>query len=131
MADIASLDDLAVFLRIDLSLLDIPAAVLALGLAEGLIVKEIGTLDPWPVAVKAVALAAASRVYTNPQGLKRETVGAVTAEYADSGAYLTEVERQLLARLVGAAAVGSPRGYFPTYHTWPDSVEYLTGYAST
>jgi hypothetical protein len=118
MADIASLPELASFLQVDLD--TATANLLLLELAQGLITEIIGDLDPWPVTAKAVALAAAGRAYRNPDGLKRETVGAVTSEYnaEEMGVYLTPSE---LGRLQGH--VTGRRGSMGTIRT-------LSGYPS-
>lgn len=59
--------------------------------------------DVVPQVVRAVALACAARVVSNPSGARSVTVADVSTSYAGSdddltsGAYLTEREKQLLA----------------------------------
>lgn len=54
-----------------------------------------------PQVIRGICLSAAARVYSNPSGVKQETVGAVTMIYNTplyvSGMYLTEQERADLA----------------------------------
>lgn len=92
MADVATLEEFASFLQIDLD--TATANLLLLDLAQGLVTEVIGDQDPWPVTAKSVALAAAGRAYRNPDGVKRETVGGVTVEYnpEEMGVYLTDSE---------------------------------------
>jgi hypothetical protein len=118
MADVATLEEFASFLQIDLD--TATANLLLRDLAQGLITEVIGEQDPWPVTAKVVALASAGRSYRNPEGLKQETVGGTTAIYnaEEMGVYLTDSE---VARLVkwkngGRARIGTVRlqsGYPP------------------
>lgn len=123
MADIATVFELASSLQSDLD--TATESLWLLDLAQGLVAEVIGVQSPWPATAKAVALAAAARASANPLGLKRETVGGVTAEYADGGGvYLTSDERLRLTQwLASQGATGRPVGYFPGYFSYPDSVE--------
>ena len=102
MADIATLEEFASFLQVDVD--TATSSLLLLDLAQGLVADQIGTQNPWPTIAKAVALAAAARAYVNPEGLRQDTTGSTTAIYntplAMNGVYLSDSE---LARLQGWA----------------------------
>lgn len=102
MADIATLEEFASFLQVDVD--TATSSLLLLDLAQGLVADQIGTQDPWPTIAKSVALSAAARAYVNPEGLKQDTTGSTTAIYntplAMNGVYLSDSE---LARLQGWA----------------------------
>jgi hypothetical protein len=121
MADIAAPFELGWFIQVDD--IDVQVAVFLLGLAQGLIVDEIGDQNPWPPIAKAVALAAAGRAYLNPEGIKSETTGPFTAvrDAAQIGVYLTVDEVGRLRRPAGTAT-GGPVGSFPAAQCWPDPV---------
>lgn len=64
-------------------------------------VDEYGDLEDVPDAVATVTLAVARRVYENKLGVTSETTGPFTIRYSDQageGLYLTEQEKELLAR---------------------------------
>lgn len=107
---------------IQTSVVDVTAEFL-LGLAQGLIVDEIGEHDPWSPTAKAVALAAAGRAYLNPEGIRSETTGPFTAvrDAAALGVYLTVDEVTRLHRRPATGYAG-PVGSFPTAVCWPDPI---------
>src|SRR6266498_192469 len=115
MTAIATLPEFASFLQSDLD--TATANLVLLDLAQGLIEEQIGAQDPWPTIGKAIALTAAGRAYTNPNGVRQETVGAVSTVYNsplyNNGVYLTDDEITRLQRWLndhGAGEFGSPRG---------------------
>lgn len=119
MPDIASTAELEWFLQTEV---DLQPAQFLLGLAQGLIVDQIGEPVPWPSTAKAVALAATGRAYLNPNGIKSETTGPFTTvrEAAALGVYLTDEE---VARLHQQSGVSyGPVGCFPAAQCWPDPV---------
>jgi hypothetical protein len=129
MADIATVAELASQLQTDLD--TATANLLLLDQAQGLITELIGAQDPWPTIAKSVALAAASRAYVNPEGLRQDTTGSTTAIYNTplyrNGVYLSDLEKADLlawANGPGGSTVGQPQGSFPVSHTWPDPVEW-------
>ncbi|MFB7919222.1 hypothetical protein [Streptomyces sp. NPDC056061] len=83
-------------------------AQLAHDLAEDAIRGEVGIrlTDPPQRGVKAVALAVAARILTNPSGVRSEQAGGMMITYADAqtGVTLSEDERRRLRRAVGMAA---------------------------
>lgn len=94
-------------------------ARLALELASGLILEEVGkdqewadALSPVPVAFRAVAIEVAVRVLNNPSAVDRmtKTIGAVSwsGDFGSAGFGLTEAEKGMLAVAVGAE-VGSAK----------------------
>lgn len=99
MADIATLEEFASFLQVDVD--TATANLVLLDLAQGQIIDEIGARDPWPATAKAVALSAAKRAYVNPEGASTETVGGTSIAYADGnmGVFLTDDERNRLQRV--------------------------------
>lgn len=128
MANIAEVTELASALQTDVD--TATANLLLLDLAQGLIVEKIGVHDPWPTTAKAIALAAAARAYSNPDGLKQETTGGTTDirvdEAARMGVYLTKGEKQELSDWLcgpGGSTVGKPQGSFPAARSWPDPAE--------
>lgn len=104
MSDLFELTELAALVQTEV---DDTTGTLLRTLVTGLIAGEIPSydLDAEPVApvVKAVALAAAARAYTNPQGLASETVGSYSysrgSDNRNGGVYLTQDERALLRRV--------------------------------
>jgi hypothetical protein len=68
---------------------------------------EVGArlTDPPQRGVKAVALAVAARILTNPSGVRSEQAGGMLVTYADSetGVMLSDDERRRLRRAVGLA----------------------------
>ena len=129
MPAIATLEEFASSLQRDLDTAS--ATLYLLDLAQGLITEEIGERDPWPATAKAVALAAATRAYRNPEGLRREGVGQVLSEYGpeEVGVYLTEQERARLQRWLARqddAVNAGPHWSFPApSYPFPDAVERL------
>lgn len=94
-------------------------ARLALELASGLILEEVGkdqawvdALSPVPVAFRAVAIEVAVRVLNNPTAVDQltKTIGAVSwsGSFGSAGFGLTEAEKGMLAVAVGAE-VGSAK----------------------
>ncbi|MER5501381.1 hypothetical protein ABT096_29830 [Streptomyces sp. NPDC002561] len=83
-------------------------AQLAHDLAEDVIRGEVGArlTDPPQRGVKAVALAVAARILTNPSGVRSEQAGGMMITYADSqtGVMLSADERRRLRLAVGMAA---------------------------
>lgn len=67
--------------------------------------------DTVPADVWTVVLAAAARVYRNPEGLVSQTVGPITETRAATSvsAYLTPYERQLVRRAAGLSGMASVR----------------------
>lgn len=126
MPDIATLPEFASFLQTDID--TATGNLLLLDLAQGLITAEIGAQNPWPSVAKSIALTAAGRSYRNPEGLKRDTTGAVTSEYnaEEMGVYLTASEVSRLHKWLsgpGGSTAGQPQGCFPESRPWPDPVE--------
>jgi hypothetical protein len=131
MADIATVPDLASFLQI--TDVNVPAAALLLGMAQGLVVEEIGVQDPWPSVAKSVALSATARAYVNPEGWRQEPgVGSVSggiynnAPLYSNGVYLSESEKAQLhawANGPGGSTALRPQGCFPAARAWPDPAE--------
>lgn len=80
---------------------------LAHELTEDAIRGEVGDrlTDPPQPGIKAVAIAVAARVLTNPQGLRSEQAGGMLVSYADAqtGVALSDDERRRLRRAVGMA----------------------------
>lgn len=113
MADLFALEEFAAYLQVDLADLKTATVELLRDLAAGLI-AEIATFedDVYPVRVKAIALAAVARPYSNPEGLQSitETVGAVNGtkrwDAGQLGVYLTDAER---IDIRGAAGISSSR----------------------
>lgn len=60
--------------------------------------QEWATPEVTPEAVRAVVLAAARRVYSNPEGFTSETAGPFTVRRDTVGAYLTEQETAIVRR---------------------------------
>jgi hypothetical protein len=128
MADIATLEEFASFLQVDVN--TATSQLLLLDLAQGLIAGEIGEQDPWPTIAKSVALSAAARAYVNPEGLRQETAGSTTAIYNTplytNGVFLSDQEKADLNAWVngpGGSTLGQPQGCFPQPRAWPDPVE--------
>lgn len=128
MADIATVEELASQLQTDLD--TATANLLLLDQAQGLITAVIGVQNPWPTIAKSVALAAASRAYVNPEGLRQDTTGSTTAIYNTplyrNGVYLSDQEKADLhawANGPGGSTLGQPQGCFPQPRAWPDPAE--------
>lgn len=51
-----------------------------------------------PEEVEAVVLEVATRVWTNPNGIRQQATGPFSASYAVVGVYLTDEERRILAK---------------------------------
>jgi hypothetical protein len=83
-------------------------AQLAHDLTEDAIIGEVGerVTTPPQRGIRAVALAVAARILTNPSGVRSEQAGGMLVSYADSqtGVILSEDERRRLKRAVGMAA---------------------------
>ncbi|MFG2292062.1 hypothetical protein [Streptomyces sp. NPDC048603] len=88
---------------------------------------EVGNrlTDPPQPGVKAVALAVAARVLTNPGGVRSEQAGGMLVTYADAqtGVVLSEDERRRLRRSVGMASGAgmldiSPEDAVPCARVW-------------
>ncbi|MFF1417638.1 hypothetical protein [Streptomyces sp. NPDC058280] len=81
---------------------------LAHDLTEDALLGEVGSrlTDPPQRGVKTVALMVASRILTNPGGLRSEQAGGMLQSYADSetGVVLSDDERRRLRRAVGMAS---------------------------
>jgi hypothetical protein len=101
------------FLTADLrTLLGIPLtderAQLAHDLAEDAIIGEVGDriTEPPQRGIRAVALAVAARILTNPQGIRSEQAGGMLVSYADAqtGVVLSGDEVRRLRRAVGMAS---------------------------
>jgi len=124
MTEIVTLAEFASAIRKDM---DVAAEhMMLLELADGLVVAELGDQDPWPAVAKATVLAAASRAYFNPDGVRQETVGgtSVTRDAAEAGVYLTESELQRLRRWIADnVGTGKPTYEFPGTWPFPDRVE--------
>ena len=112
--------DLAAYLKQDV---DTATAEQALNIAEALVQLETGplTVDPWPYLLKGVALSAAGRIYSNPEGFAQETIGSYSYRRVelsilggtDPGtAFLTDMERRVCwlyaGRGVASAALVLP-----------------------
>jgi hypothetical protein len=100
---------------------------LAHDLTEDAFYGEVGErlTDPPQRGVKSVALAVASRILTNPAGVRSEQAGGMLVSYSDSetGVILSEDERRRLRRAVGMAAGASslditPDDYCPPVRVW-------------
>jgi hypothetical protein len=101
------------FLTADLrTLLGIPLtderAQLAHDLAEDAILGEVGDriTEPPQRGIRAVALAVAARILTNPQGVRSEQAGGMLVSYTDAqtGVVLSDDEVRRLRRAVGKAS---------------------------
>lgn len=83
-------------------------AQLAHELTEDAILGEVGerVTNPPQRGIRAIALAVAARILTNPQGLRSEQAGGMLQSYADAqtGVVLSEDERRRLKRAVGLAS---------------------------
>lgn len=84
-------------------------AQLAHDLAEDAIFGEVGEsriTDPPQRGVRAVALAVAARILTNPQGIRSEQAGGMLVSYADAqtGVVLSDDEVRRLRRALGLSA---------------------------
>ncbi|MEU1254779.1 hypothetical protein ABZ445_16015 [Streptomyces chartreusis] len=90
---------------------------LAHDLTEDAFYGEVGErlTDPPQRGVKSVALAVASRVLTNPGGVRSEQAGGMLVSYADSetGVMLSDDERRRLRRAVGMASGASSLNIAP------------------
>lgn len=90
---------------------------LAHDLTEDAFLGEVGDrlTDPPQRGVRAVALAVASRVLTNPSGIRSEQAGGMLVSYADSetGVMLSDDERRRLRRAVGLASGASSLNIAP------------------
>ncbi|MEU3285571.1 hypothetical protein [Streptomyces longwoodensis] len=84
---------------------------LAHDLTEDALYGEVGErlTDPPQRGVKSVALMVASRILTNPAGVRSEQAGGMLVSYADSetGVILSSDERSRLRRAVGLASGAS------------------------
>ncbi|MFJ6636564.1 hypothetical protein ACIQMR_35150 [Streptomyces sp. NPDC091376] len=81
--------------------------------------------DPPQRGVKTVALMVASRILTNPGGVRSEQAGGMLVSYADSetGIVLSDDERRRLRRAVGLASGASsldiaPEDVCPPISVW-------------
>lgn len=109
-------DDLSTFLG---NPVDTARADLLIELATDL-VESIVT--PAPDGAKAIVLTAASRAYTNVEGLTQEGIGPYIASRPAGGVYLTKAERSSLRLLAGRGGAfsidpigeGYPDDRFPT-----------------
>lgn len=118
-ADLYDLTEFAAYVQSDV---DTATSTLLRSLVVGLI-DEIGTFDPYPVSVKAVALEAAARAYRNPDGLTSETIDDWTGRReAASGVYLTESEQATIRATLPAELASSA--------AFTISPSYESGYAS-
>lgn len=90
---------------------------LAHDLTEDAFLGEVGDrlTDPPQRGVKSVALNVASRLLTNPGGLRSEQAGGMLQSYADSetGVMLSEDERRRLRKAVGLATGASSLNIAP------------------
>lgn len=86
---------------------DTATALLLRDLVTGLI-DELADFDgTYPATVKAIALTAAARAYTNPQGLTSETIGEYSyRRTGGSGVYLTAEEKSAISAAGGVEASG-------------------------
>jgi hypothetical protein len=100
---------------------------LAHELTEDAFYGEVGErlTDPAQRGVKSVALMVASRILTNPSGVRSEQAGGMLISYADSetGVILSEDERKRLRRAVGMSSGASsldisPEDAAPCTSTW-------------
>ncbi|MFB7115745.1 hypothetical protein [Streptomyces sp. NPDC056291] len=100
---------------------------LAHTLTEDAFFGEVGDrlTDPPQRGVKSVALNVASRVLTNPGGLRSEQAGGMLQSYADAetGVMLSDDERRRLRRAVGMATGASsldiaPEDIAPATTVW-------------
>lgn len=126
MVAIATLSEFASSIQQDVDTAS--ASLYLLDLAQGLITEKIGDQNPWPSIAKATALAAATRAYANPQGMRSETVGGVSGTYntppESVGVYLTKTEKaDLLVWLRSNDGSGAPTYAFPGTWPYPDPVE--------
>lgn len=117
---IAHRDELAAWLQ---QPVDPATADLYLGVAEGLVVAEIGARSPWPEAVKGVQLSVVARALDNPTGRRATTTGSESATMAHvDGVYLSGEDKRSLRRAVGLSADPGPAHSFPAALCWPDPV---------
>lgn len=82
-------------------------------------------------ALRAINIAAARRILTNPEGLEGETIDGYTSEFSNASAdvYLTKGEKRTLHRaagqLVGVGVISTTRGPIETaslvQDCWPDA----------
>ncbi len=100
---IATLAEFASFAQKDL---DTASATLALQIAEGLIVGEIGVQATYTAAVKGVQLVVAIRLYNNPNGFSGESAGA-RSYTGGQGFGLLPYERSMLHGSIGRSGVYS------------------------
>jgi hypothetical protein len=100
---------------------------LAHDLTEDAFYGEVGErlTDPPQRGVKSVALAVASRILTNPAGVRSEQAGGMLVSYADSetGVMLSDDERKRLRRAVGMSSGASsldiaPEDTCPPVRVW-------------
>jgi hypothetical protein len=95
-------------------------ATLLLDLVTGLIAAEIGfgdgwaaALDPVPVVVKGVCLAAAARAWSNPESLRslQEQLGSFqeARTYTIAGLALTDAERDVVQNALGESGTAAAR----------------------
>jgi hypothetical protein len=100
---------------------------LAHELTEDAFYGEVGErlTNPPQRGVKSVALMVASRILTNPSGVRSEQAGGMLVSYADSetGVILSEDERKRLRRAVGMSSGASsldisPEDASPCTTTW-------------
>lgn len=77
-------------------------------MTEDAILGEVGSrlTDPVQRGVRAVAIAIAARMLTNPGGVRSEQAGGMLISYADTqtGVVLSDDERRRLRRAVGMSA---------------------------
>lgn len=86
---------------------DTATALLLRDLVTGLIDELADFAGVYPASVKAVALTAAARAYSNPSGLISETVGDYSYRRAGgSGVYLTSEEKAQIITASGAEQSG-------------------------
>lgn len=90
---------------------------LAHDLTEDALLGEVGArlTDPPQRGVKAVALNVASRLLTNPGGLRSEQAGGMLQSYADAetGVMLSDDERRRLRKAVGLSTGASSLNIAP------------------
>ncbi|MFI2213037.1 hypothetical protein [Streptomyces sp. NPDC020141] len=101
-------------------------AQLAHDLTADAIRGEVGErlTNPLQHGIKAVALAVAARVLTNPGGVRSEQAGGMLVSYADSqtGVSLSDDERRRLRRAVGLTSGSSSLDIAPQDHARRASV---------
>lgn len=123
MGDILSATQLGLGLQSEIV---VPVADFLIGMAEGLVVDEIGVRLPWPQVAVSVVLAAAGRAYRNPKGQVSKSVDMARDKYnpEDFGVYLSQSEIDRLHRWKDAqtppGAGNSPVGAFPNPLPYPD-----------